>query len=97
MCGKNSCFGQDPHFFKGEAKISLEPAGSQLLLAQNMPHTRKVAHLGEACLDPFSSTQFSSADTCSGPVMCETHDCLLFWGFWLLSLETAGWGQDQAG
>lgn len=34
-------------FFKGEIKVSLEPAGSPLPAAQNNPHA-KVPHLGES-------------------------------------------------
>ena len=58
ISGGNTCY--EFKFFKGKAKVSLEPTGSQLPLAQNISHT-KVAHLGEACSEPLQGQETSSS------------------------------------
>lgn len=49
----NSYYGQGPQLNSlRKLKVSLEPTGSWLPLAQNSPKT-KVAHLGGGCSEPF--------------------------------------------
>ena len=47
--------GRQFKFFKGEVKVSLEPTGSRLPLAQDISHA-KVAHIGEGCSEPLTGT-----------------------------------------
>ena len=58
--GDNSYYAQGTKFkfFKGELKVSHEPAESRWPSAQNNPHV-KVAHPGDTCSAPLHSLTFS--------------------------------------